>query len=71
MKLDQLPTGEAVRLMLNEEARVTRVLQKSQRKLAAAVELVANALNDGGRLFYVGAGTSGRLGVLDEPAGAG
>jgi N-acetylmuramic acid 6-phosphate etherase len=51
--------------MLSEEAKVTRVLQKSGRKLAAAVEFVATALQNGGRLFYVGAGTSGRLGVQD------
>src|SRR5262245_8069709 len=65
MKLDQLPPEKAVRLMLTEEARVTRILLKAQSKLTLAVELVSRKLNQGGRLFYVGAGTSGRLGVLD------
>jgi len=51
--------------MLSEEARVTRILRKAERKLAALVEFVAAALQNRGRLFYVGAGTSGRLGVLD------
>jgi len=51
--------------MLREEAKVTRVLLRSERKLAAAVDFVSHALQNGGRLFYVGAGTSGRLGVLD------
>jgi len=60
-----LPTAEAVRLMLSEEAKVTRVLLKSAPKLATAVKFVAHALQNDGRLFYVGAGTSGRLGVLD------
>jgi len=65
LKLDRLPTTAAVRLMLQEEARVTRVLLRAEKKLARAVELVAHALGKGGRLIYVGAGTSGRLGVLD------
>jgi len=65
VKLDRLSAKKAVRLMLNEEARVTRILLKSESRLTSAVELVAGALRSGGRLFYVGAGTSGRLGVLD------
>lgn len=51
--------------MLTEEAKVPRVLVKHRHKIARAVELVARAFRRGGRLFYVGAGTSGRLGVLD------
>lgn len=51
--------------MLSEEARVPRVLMRWETELAAAVKLVARAFRKGGRLFYVGAGTSGRLGVLD------
>ena len=51
--------------MLQEEARVARVLRRSKRKLARAVTMIAGALRKGGRLIYLGAGTSGRLGVLD------
>ena len=65
MKLDQLPIGTAVALMLSEEARVPRILLRWEHEIASAVRLVAGALRKGGRLFYVGAGTSGRLGVLD------
>ena len=65
LKLDRLSATGAVRLMLQEEARVPRVLLHAEKKLARAVELVAHALGKGGRLIYVGAGTSGRLGVLD------
>jgi len=65
MQLDQLPTRDAVSLMLTEEVKVPRVLLKHRRELARAVDLVASAFRRGGRLFYVGAGTSGRLGVLD------
>jgi len=63
--LDKLPVRDAVALMLSEEAKVPRVLLAHRQKLARAVELVVRAFRRGGRLLYVGAGTSGRLGVLD------
>lgn len=65
MNLDRLPVAAAVELMLREEAKVTRVLLTKKVLLARAVTLVARAFQSGGRLFYFGAGTSGRLGVLD------
>jgi N-acetylmuramic acid 6-phosphate etherase len=63
--LDRLPVQAAVELMLREEAQVPVVLRKHSTELARAVSWIARALQAGGRLFYVGAGTSGRLGVLD------
>lgn len=63
--LDRLSVGAAIELMLTEEAQVTRVLLAKRAELGRAVTLVARAFRRGGRLFYVGAGTSGRLGVLD------
>ena len=63
--LDRLPVAAAVRLMLAEETRVPRVLLKHTAEISRAVEMVARSFRHGGRLFYVGAGTSGRLGVLD------
>jgi N-acetylmuramic acid 6-phosphate etherase len=48
-----------------EDRRVAPAVGRQRRKIAAAVERIAKALAAGGRLFYVGAGTSGRLGVLD------
>lgn len=65
MHLDRLSVPAAVELMLREEANVTRVLLTKKALLARAVTLVARAFKRGGRLFYFGAGTSGRLGVLD------
>lgn len=65
MRLDKLSTEAAVRLMLDEDARIPAALLKKHRSIARAVTVVAKALKRGGRLFYVGAGTSGRLGVLD------
>lgn len=63
--LDTISVSDAIELMLAEEAKVPRILLKHRRKLARAVEYVARTFRRGGRLFYVGAGTSGRLGVLD------
>ena len=65
MQLDKLSTEAAVRLMLAEDVRIPTAVLKKRRSIARAVTMVANALKHGGRLFYVGAGTSGRLGVLD------
>jgi N-acetylmuramic acid 6-phosphate etherase len=48
-----------------EDAKVAGAVRKEIPRIAAAVGLVADALKHGGRLFYVGAGTSGRLGILD------
>jgi len=64
-KLDVSTTAELVDLFVSEEDAVARALGACREPLIAAVDLVSAALQDGGRLFYVGAGTSGRLGVLD------
>ena len=63
--LSALPVGEIVRLMNEEDARVHEAVGRVLPEIARAVEGVAGRLRAGGRLFYVGAGTSGRLGVLD------
>ena len=63
--LDAMPTPEIVDLFISEETRVADALSDARIPLTAAVELATDALRKGGRLFYVGAGTSGRLGVLD------
>jgi len=63
--LDILSTLEAVDLMRVEDARVIGALEAAREDLARLVDVAAERLLRGGRLFYVGAGTSGRLGVLD------
>jgi N-acetylmuramic acid 6-phosphate etherase len=63
--MDRMSTGEIVDLFISEEARVQDALRIAKTGLVGAIELSADALRHGGRLFYVGAGTSGRLGVLD------
>ncbi len=63
--LDQLSPLELVDLFNQEDARVLEAIAGARLELAAAITRTASALRQGGRLFYVGAGTSGRLGVLD------
>ena len=64
-KLDRLSVSQAITLMLREDAKIPPALLAERRKIEQGVKLVVNSLRRGGRLFYVGAGTSGRLGVLD------
>src|SRR5438477_5415041 len=63
--LDRLGAREIVELFVAEEKSVEEALRQSVDELARAIELAVNAIASGGRMFYVGAGTSGRLGVLD------
>ncbi|NES81881.1 MAG: N-acetylmuramic acid 6-phosphate etherase [Moorea sp. SIO2B7] len=63
--LDQLTSLELVDLFNQEDAQTLKAIAQSRLSLAKAIELTSEALKRGGRLFYVGAGTSGRLGVLD------
>lgn len=63
--LERMSAREVVELFVDEEHFVQDALRERAVELAAAIDLVAGALRGGGRLFYVGAGTSGRLGVLD------
>jgi N-acetylmuramic acid 6-phosphate etherase len=63
--IDTLSPLEIVRLMNSEDARVVEAVAAEAESIARAVEWAAERLNQGGRIIYVGAGTSGRLGVLD------
>lgn len=63
--LDRLPTGELIRLFVEEDRRPQLAVQGAISALTDAVNGIAARLKAGGRLFYLGAGTSGRLGVLD------
>ncbi len=63
--IDRLSTGEIVRLINAEDAEVAAAIQAALPQVARAVDAIVDAITSGGRLFYVGAGTSGRLGVLD------
>jgi N-acetylmuramic acid 6-phosphate etherase len=64
-ELDTLSSGELVALINAEDRTVAEAVGREAAPIARAIELVEAALRSGGRLIYVGAGTSGRLGVLD------
>jgi len=63
--IDQLPTAEVLKIINAEDARVAHVVHQALGHIAQAVDAVVDRLSAGGRLIYVGAGTSGRLGILD------
>src|SRR5437588_1841150 len=63
--LEKMNAEELVKLFVDEEKFVGEALRSASGDLARAIDLVAESLRNGGRLFYSGAGTSGRLGVLD------
>jgi N-acetylmuramic acid 6-phosphate etherase len=65
-RIDELATIEIVDLINAEDRMVAEAVHEEREAIAHAVDLVVQAFSNGGRLFYVGAGTSGRLGVLDS-----
>ncbi|UJL45392.1 N-acetylmuramic acid 6-phosphate etherase [Virgibacillus sp. NKC19-16] len=65
MNLDQMETMEILQTINDEDKKVASAVEAVLPKVSIAVEQISNALQNGGRLFYVGAGTSGRLGVID------
>ncbi|MDH2429147.1 N-acetylmuramic acid 6-phosphate etherase [Sphaerisporangium sp. TRM90804] len=64
-QIDRLPTDEIARLMNAADATVPGAVGRAVPEISAAIDAIAARMRDGGRLFYVGAGTSGRLAVLD------
>ena len=65
LHLDRMATEKVVTLLLDEDRLALIEAKKKAREVAAAARLVANAFSRGGRTLFVGAGTSGRLGVLE------
>jgi len=63
--IDQVSTLDALRLINDEDKLVAAAVEKVLPDVAAAVDEIVNRLQNSGRLFYIGTGTSGRLGVLD------
>jgi N-acetylmuramic acid 6-phosphate etherase len=63
--IDRLSTQQIVDLINAEDALVPEAVARQNEQIAAAIDLIVSRFKKGGRLFYVGAGTSGRLGVLD------
>src|SRR5579884_2080921 len=64
-RIDKLSTGEMLRVINEEDRKVAEAVAQEIPNIARAVDAIVEAFRRGGRLFYIGAGTSGRLGVLD------
>ena len=63
--IDRMTPAEQVRVMLDENRAVDEALREASGEITAAVELISERMRAGGDLIYVGAGTSGRLGIID------
>ena len=64
--IDKLSADDIVELMLSEDRKMLGAVQREHERIAVGVEMVATALRKEGRIIFVGAGTSGRLGVLES-----
>ena len=65
MDIDARPVEDILRIINEEDKTIAAAIEKEIPFIASAVELVVEGFNKGGRLIYVGAGTSGRIGVVD------
>jgi N-acetylmuramic acid 6-phosphate etherase len=65
LKIDKTPARDIIDMMVNEDRKVIAAVQKEKERIAHGIEIVFEALRKGGRIIFVGAGTSGRLGVVE------
>jgi len=66
LAVDKLDPADIVETMLNEDRKMLAAVQREKDRIAVGVEIITQALRRGGRIIFVGAGTSGRLGVLES-----
>ncbi len=66
LAIDKLPAGGIVDLMIAEDRKMLTAVQRERDRIALGADMLANSLRKGGRVVFVGAGTSGRLGVLES-----
>src|SRR4029077_6027359 len=66
LAIDKLSPADIVEGMLNEDRKMLAAVQREKDRIAVGVEILTQALRKGGRIIFVGAGTSGRLGVLES-----
>lgn len=65
LNLDEMSAFEIVEAMQKEDVKITEAIRKNLKQIAIVCEKASSSLQDGGRIIYMGAGTSGRLGILD------
>ena len=66
LAIDKTPVRDIIDLMVNEDKKVVSAVHKEREKIAHGIEIITQALRKGGRVIFVGAGTSGRLGVVES-----
>ena len=65
LNMDKMQSEEMALLVIRANYDAVRACEKASAQIAKAIDAIANAFENGGRLFYIGAGTSGRLGIID------
>ena len=65
LAMDTAPSSDIVELMITEDRKTIAAVHRERERIALGVEIITEALQKGGQLIFVGAGTSGRLGVLE------
>jgi N-acetylmuramic acid 6-phosphate etherase len=65
LAIDKTPVGDIIEMVVNEDRKVVAAVHKEKERIAHGIEIIAQSLRKGGRVIFVGAGTSGRLGVVE------
>jgi N-acetylmuramic acid 6-phosphate etherase len=65
LAVDKTPVAEIVEMVLSEDRKVIAAVQKEKERIAHGIEIIVHSLRKGGRIIFVGAGTSGRLGIVE------
>jgi N-acetylmuramic acid 6-phosphate etherase len=65
LAIDKAPVADIVDMILNEDRKVIAAVQKERERIAHGIEIITHTLRKGGRIIFIGAGTSGRLGVVE------
>jgi N-acetylmuramic acid 6-phosphate etherase len=65
LAIDKAPVTEIIDMIINEDRKVIAAVQKERERIAHGVDIITKALKKGGRIIFIGAGTSGRLGVVE------
>src|SRR6476660_1554796 len=66
LAIDKLSSADIVEGMLNEDRKMLAAVQREKDRIAVGVDIITQALRKGGRIIFVGAGTSGRLGIVES-----
>src|ERR671936_1193545 len=66
LAIDKLPPADIVEGMLNEDRKMLVAVHREKERIAVGIEIITQALRRGGRIVFVGAGTSGRLGIVES-----